>query len=68
MRSLDSYVSDVVKRLPRRQRVDVALELKSLLAEELAGETAPGPPWSAPSSCCAPSAGRPTSPPGTGRR
>src|SRR6185369_19901 len=35
---LDSYVSNVVKRLPRRQRVDVALELKSLLAEELAGE------------------------------
>ena len=35
---LDSYVSNVVKRLPRRQRVDVALELKSLLADELAGE------------------------------
>ena len=33
---VDSYVADVVKRLPRRQRTDVALELKSLLVEELA--------------------------------
>ena len=30
--------ADVVKRLPRRQRADVALDLRSLLAEELAAE------------------------------
>lgn len=34
---IDSYVADVVRHLPRRQRVDVALELRSLLDEELGG-------------------------------
>lgn len=34
---IDSYVADVVRHLPRRQRSDVALELRSLLNEELAG-------------------------------
>ncbi|MBB5872931.1 putative membrane protein [Allocatelliglobosispora scoriae] len=38
---IESYVSDVVKRLPRKQRVDVALELRSLLAEELGPDAEP---------------------------
>ncbi|MFC6085053.1 hypothetical protein [Sphaerisporangium aureirubrum] len=33
---IDSYVSDVTRLLPRRQRGDVALELRALLREELA--------------------------------
>lgn len=37
---IDSYVGDVVRHLPRRQRADVALELRSLLDEELAGRAA----------------------------
>lgn len=37
---IDSYVSDVVRRLPRRQRVDVAHELRSLLVEEVHGRAA----------------------------
>lgn len=37
---IDSYVADVVRYLPRRQRADVALELRSLLDEELAGRSA----------------------------
>jgi hypothetical protein len=32
---IDSYVADVVKRLPRRQRIDVGQELRSLLREDL---------------------------------
>jgi len=32
---IDTYVTDVVRRLPRKQRADVAFELRSLLAEEL---------------------------------
>lgn len=32
---IDSYVADVATRLPRRQRNDVAFELRALLAEEL---------------------------------
>lgn len=32
---LESYVTDVALRLPRRQRNDVAFELRALLAEEL---------------------------------
>ncbi|MFC9558085.1 hypothetical protein [Agromyces sp. NPDC056965] len=36
---IESYVSDVVGRLPRRQRADVGFELRSLLREELAGRT-----------------------------
>jgi hypothetical protein len=35
-----SYVDEVVRRIPRRQRRDVGLELRSLLAEELAGRAA----------------------------
>jgi hypothetical protein len=34
---VDAYVADVVKRLPRAQRADVALELRSLLIESLEG-------------------------------
>ncbi|HEY9324209.1 MAG TPA: hypothetical protein VIP50_04695, partial [Agromyces sp.] len=34
---IESYVSNVVGRLPRRQRADVGFELRSLLREELAG-------------------------------
>ncbi|GAA1814101.1 hypothetical protein [Agromyces neolithicus] len=34
---IESYVGDVVGRLPRRQRADVGFELRSLLREELAG-------------------------------
>jgi len=34
---IESYVADVVGRLPRRQRADVGFELRSLLREELAG-------------------------------
>ncbi|WP_127795012.1 hypothetical protein [Agromyces sp. LHK192] len=34
---IDSYVGDVVRHLPQRQRTDVALELRSLLDDELAG-------------------------------
>jgi hypothetical protein len=34
---IDTYVTDVVRRLPRKQRADVAFELRSLLAEELQG-------------------------------
>ena len=32
---IESYVLDVARQLPRRQRNDVALELRSLLHEEL---------------------------------
>jgi hypothetical protein len=32
---IDAYVEDVVRRLPRKQRADVALELRALLREEL---------------------------------
>jgi hypothetical protein len=35
---VSSYVLDVVRRLPRRQRDDVAFELRSLLGEELGPE------------------------------
>ncbi|HXQ13567.1 MAG TPA: hypothetical protein VN814_02970 [Caulobacteraceae bacterium] len=34
-----SYVDDVVRRLPRRQRSDVGFELRSLLNEELDGKS-----------------------------
>jgi len=34
---IESYVADVVMLLPRRQRRDVALELRALLAEEVDG-------------------------------
>ncbi|KAA9104741.1 hypothetical protein [Microbacterium rhizomatis] len=37
---IDSYVADVMRHLPRRQRTDVALELRSLLDDELAGRAA----------------------------
>lgn len=37
---VDSYVGDVVRHLPRKQRNDVALELRSLLDDELAGRAA----------------------------
>lgn len=37
---IDSYVGDVVRRLPRRQRNDVGFELRSLLNEELDGRAA----------------------------
>lgn len=37
---IDSYVGDVVRYLPRRQRNDVALELRSLLDDELSGRSA----------------------------
>src|SRR5690554_3817169 len=37
---IDSYVGDVVRHLPRRQRSDVARELQSLLDEELDGRAA----------------------------
>ena len=33
---VESYIADVVKHLPRSQRADVAAELRSLLADELA--------------------------------
>jgi hypothetical protein len=37
---LETYVADVVRRLPRGKRADVAFELRSLLAEELEGRAA----------------------------
>ncbi|MGD8167188.1 hypothetical protein ACEXOS_008180 [Herbiconiux sp. P16] len=37
---IESYVGDVVRRIPRRLRRDVGLELRSLLTEELAGRAA----------------------------
>lgn len=37
---IESYVGDVVRRLPRRQRNDVGFELRSLLNEELDGRAA----------------------------
>jgi hypothetical protein len=37
---IETYVADVVRRLPRRQRADVAFELRSLLREEVAGRAA----------------------------
>lgn len=37
---IESYVSDVVRRLPARRRRDVGPELRSLLDEELAGRAA----------------------------
>lgn len=37
---IESYVDDVVRRLPRAHRNDVAFELRSLLAEELQGRAA----------------------------
>jgi hypothetical protein len=39
---IESYVSDVVGRLPRRQRADVAVELRALLHEELDGRLGGG--------------------------
>ena len=36
---IDAYVTDVALRLPRRQRNDVACELRALLHDELAGRT-----------------------------
>lgn len=46
---IDSYVGDVVRHLPRRQRADVALELRSLLDDELTGRAADaGRPADAP--------------------
>lgn len=36
---IESYVADVVRRLPRRTRADVGFELRALLAEELQGQT-----------------------------
>ena len=39
---LESYVRDVADCLPRARRDDVASELRSLLAEELAGRDASG--------------------------
>ncbi len=41
---IESYVDDVVRRLPRRQRSDVGLELRSLLGEELAARAAGATP------------------------
>jgi hypothetical protein len=41
---IESYVDDVVRRLPRRQRADVGAELRSLLGEELAARVAEGAP------------------------
>lgn len=41
---IESYVDDVVRRLPRRQRSDVGLELRSLLGEELAARASGGAP------------------------
>jgi len=37
---IESYVADVARRLPRRQRNDVAFELRALLREELAARAA----------------------------
>lgn len=37
---IETYVADVVRRIPRRQRADVAFELRSLLQEEVAGRAA----------------------------
>ena len=37
---IETYVSDVVRRLPRAKRADVAFELRSLLGEELEGRVA----------------------------
>ena len=37
---IETYVSDVVRRLPRAKRADVAFELRSLLLEELEGRAA----------------------------
>lgn len=37
---IESYVADVVRRLPRRQRNDVGFELRSLLHEEVEGRAA----------------------------
>ncbi len=37
---IESYVDDVVRRLPRRLRADAGFELRSLLADELAGRAA----------------------------
>lgn len=41
---IESYVDDVVRRLPRRQRSDVGAELRSLLGEELTARATDGPP------------------------
>ncbi|TKK89291.1 hypothetical protein FDA94_10175 [Herbidospora galbida] len=38
---IDSYVADVARRLPRRQRADVAAELRSILLDELGDRTDP---------------------------
>jgi hypothetical protein len=39
---IESYVRDVTRRLPRKDRTDVALELRALLSEELAARAAGG--------------------------
>ena len=39
---IESYVTDVSRKLPRRQRQDVAVELRELLHEELDGRTGEG--------------------------
>ncbi|WP_061293867.1 HAAS signaling domain-containing protein [Herbidospora cretacea] len=38
---IDTYVADVAKRLPRRQRGDVAAELRSILLDELGDRADP---------------------------
>ncbi|WP_066361743.1 hypothetical protein [Herbidospora mongoliensis] len=38
---IDAYVADVAKRLPRRQRADVAAELRTILLDELGDRTRP---------------------------
>ncbi|MDO7883521.1 hypothetical protein [Antiquaquibacter soli] len=44
---IESYVADVVRHLPRRQRADVAFELRSLLADELEGRAGDAEPTAA---------------------
>jgi hypothetical protein len=40
---IESYVRDVTRRLPRKDRADVALELRALLTEELGARAAGAP-------------------------
>ena len=65
---VDSYVSNVVKRLPRRQRPTWRGNCDALLGEELAGEPGSDPTPERARDLLLTLGGRPTSPPGTARR
>ena len=66
---IESYVHDVTQLLSRKDRADVALELRALLAEELAARAAGAPADEAMAIELVRGFGAPArSPPATGQR